>query len=350
MPLAAAVPAIISGAATVGTAVIGSRAAGKAAQTQSDAATKAAQMATDTANAGATDITNAGEGAATGVTTAAGNAAAGVTQAADQAATGIRLSADEANALLRSIYGDAITSLEPYKAAGTTALSQIRAGIAEGGEFNREFTAEDMEKYDPGYRFRLQEAQKALERSRSTGTLQSGGALKSLSRYQQGLASEEFNNAFNRFRANRADRYGILSNLTNIGQTATNTGIAAGQAYGSQAGRNIMDSGEFAGRMLYQGASDAGQFGLTGATAAGGFRTNAANNAANLRMRGTEIAGNAYTDAAASRAAGTMGSANAWAGTIPNLANIATSVWNNRRGGRGTGTGIYDVNGNYIGE
>jgi hypothetical protein len=63
---------------------------------------------------------------------------------------------------------------------------------------------------NPAYQFRQQEAQKALERSAaSRGGLLSGQFAKALQERSQGLASEEFGNAFNR-----------LSGVVGMGQNA----------------------------------------------------------------------------------------------------------------------------------
>jgi len=52
---------------------------------------------------------------------------------------------------------------------------------------------------DPNYQFRSAEGEKAIQRSAAAhGTLLSGGTLKSLERYRQGVASEEAGKAFDR--------------------------------------------------------------------------------------------------------------------------------------------------------
>ncbi len=72
----------------------------------------------------------------------------------------------------------------------------------------------------PGYEFRLGEGIKAAERSAAArGLLGSGGTLKAIQRYGEGLASSEYENYANR-----------LSALAGIGQTATNATSAAGQS------------------------------------------------------------------------------------------------------------------------
>ena len=93
----------------------------------------------------------------------------------------------------------------------------------------------------PGYDFRFNEGQRAIERSGAArGGLMSGGMGRELARYGQGFASGEFNNYANR-----------LASLAGIGQTATsNTGqlgsTAAGQIgqTSGQLGQTILAGGQ----------------------------------------------------------------------------------------------------------
>ena len=108
---------------------------------------------------------------------------------------------------------------------------------------------------DEGYQFRLNEGLKAQRANNAaSGLLLSGDAAREAQRYGEGLASNELNNAFQRQlttfgtkaddRANRlnvlrdiynsqvADRSGRFNRLAamaGIGQTATNSGVQAGQ-------------------------------------------------------------------------------------------------------------------------
>jgi hypothetical protein len=50
------------------------------------------------------------------------------------------------------------------------------------------------------------------------------------------MGSQEFQNAFNRFQAERSARLNPLQSLAGVGQTSTNALGAAGQAYASGAG------------------------------------------------------------------------------------------------------------------
>lgn len=121
-------------------------------------------------------------------------------------------------------------------------------------ELTRSFTNEDFVK-DPGYDFRLQEGQKALERSAAArGGLQSGGMMKALSQYGQNFASNEYGNAYNRFNNDRSNRFNRLSAIAGVGQTATNQVGQAGQNYANQAGSNMTSAANAQGASRMAGA------------------------------------------------------------------------------------------------
>jgi hypothetical protein len=120
-----------------------------------------------------------------------------------------------------------------------------------------------------GFQFRMKEGLQAIQRSAAAkGTLLTGGTLKDLNSWAQGLAAGEFDADFNR-----------LSGMASVG------GAAAGNqanAYG-QTGSNL-----------------GSLYGNTGAQLASGYQG----------------IGNA-------QAGGTVGAGNAWNGAIGNLGNIA---------------------------
>lgn len=106
---------------------------------------------------------------------------------------------------------------------------------------------------DPGYQFRMQEGQKALERSAAArGTLLTGGMLKDLGQYSQGLASQEYGNAYARrlgeytlansiYNQNQTNLFNRLSGIGGGGQTATSGLDTSG--YANAAAGNITDIG-----------------------------------------------------------------------------------------------------------
>lgn len=113
----------------------------------------------------------------------------------------------------------------------------------ESGEFLRDFSMADFEK-DPSYLFRQDEGRKAIEGGAAgRGGLLSGATLKALSKYGQGLASEEYGNAYNRYNANLDRRFNRLSGIAGTGQTATRDTAQMGSQVASNVGQNIIGAG-----------------------------------------------------------------------------------------------------------
>lgn len=196
---------------------------------------------------------------------AAGASAYGSSQqasAAKKAAQSQAGSADQATQLQRDIYEQTRFDQAPYREAGGQALNALSAGTQPGGYFNKpytgrygtEFTGKDFQT-DPGYQFRLREGLKALDRSAAgKGMLLSGGQVQAAERYGSGLASQEYGNAFNRFQvegtanynrvnSDRTNRFNRLASIAGLGQTANAQTQQAGQAFGTQAGENMVGAG-----------------------------------------------------------------------------------------------------------
>lgn len=157
----------------------------------------------------------------------------------------------------------------PWREAGQRALEQMSAGTTAGSEFNRDFTLADFTR-DPGYEFRMQQGQQALDRSAAArGGALGGAAIKAAQRYGQDFASNEYQNAYNRFNNDRTQRFNRLASLAGIGQTATRD--VAQQ--GTQVASNI------AGNMIGAGNSQAANYVATGNAVSG-----AANSLGNWAM------------------------------------------------------------------
>ena len=166
-----------------------------------------------------------------------GNALIGA-GAAKSAANTQAAAQQQANQLLAQQYQQQRADLQPYSAAGVNALSKFQ-GMADYTPFGTsQFQA------DPGYAFRLSEGQKALERSAAArGGLLSGGTGKRIAAYGQEAASQEYQNAFNRYQTERAAKLAPYQSLINTGQAS-----AAGQAnaagnYGTQAAQGLTNIG-----------------------------------------------------------------------------------------------------------
>lgn len=99
------------------------------------------------------------------------------------------------------------------------------------GSLTKRFSMADFEA-DPGYAFRQSGGQKAIERSAAArGGLLSGAALKGIERFGQGLASDEYLNAYNRFNNDQNNEFSRFSTLAGVGQTANNALQQAGNSY-----------------------------------------------------------------------------------------------------------------------
>jgi hypothetical protein len=126
---------------------------------------------------------------------------------------------------------------QPWLDAGKGALPQLSSMASTTPQFTQ---ADFLNNMDPAYQFDLQQGQQALERSAAAqGGLQSGGTLKALTQYAQGQASNEYQNAYNRYMNNQNTQFNRLASLAGIGQTA---GAQMGQAGENMAGNvgNIM--------------------------------------------------------------------------------------------------------------
>jgi hypothetical protein len=204
---------------------------------------------------------NAGAGAAGGKTladilpyTTAASVAGSVlgANAAQNAADAQTAAANAAIAQQQKNFETISAQQAPYRAAGYNTLNEI-AKLSSGqtptydymgnivkdadgkpvmqtgsGYFTKQFTPEDFSAgMDPGYAFRLQQGQMANQRAANVGGgALSGNTLKGLQDYTQGLASQEYGNAFNRFQTQRQNIYNTLASIAGIGQTgqtATNT-------------------------------------------------------------------------------------------------------------------------------
>lgn len=122
---------------------------------------------------------------------------------------------------------------KPYREAGKEALSVIREGI-KSGEFGPDSFKFDQNNWkDPGYQFRVTQGLKALtNRANAAGNSQSGAQQKALMAYGQDMASQEYQNSFNRAVTEHGlNQQGFrdLQSIANSGQNATNMMVNARQ-------------------------------------------------------------------------------------------------------------------------
>lgn len=172
--------------------------------------------------------------------------------AAGKAANAQQQAAAQASDTQRAIFERQVELQEPFRAAGLKGQNRLLEllGLSEDKNvpgYGKYATAEfgvDKFKTDPGYAFRMSEGMKALERSAAArGGLLSGATLKGTQRYGQDLASQEYQNAFNRYQAERTGTLNPYASLAGVAQSSANTlGQQAG-ALGQSLGANIIGAG-----------------------------------------------------------------------------------------------------------
>jgi hypothetical protein len=168
---------------------------------------------------------------------------------AQSAASTQAAAADRAAALQKEMFDEQKRLSEDYRQAGLTGQNRLMellglgddTGRARFGQYSRDFGMQDFQQ-DPGYTFRLGEGLRAMgHRAGARGGLISGQTMKGMEDYRQGLASQEYGNAFNRYQTNRANQLQPLGSLMSSGQAA-----AAGQA--AQAGQYGVNAGNMMGQ------------------------------------------------------------------------------------------------------
>lgn len=161
-----------------------------------------------------------------GVVGATGSVIAGGEQAS---------AANNATATQLQMYNQTRQDLAPFTQAGTGAVSQLQQllGLTGGGAQ----AASALAQY-PGYQFTMDQGVQALDRSAaSKGLLLSGGQLKDVTAYGQGLASTQYQNAVANISSLASLGENAGANTGNIGsslaQGAASAQLAAGTANAS---------------------------------------------------------------------------------------------------------------------
>ena len=138
---------------------------------------------------------------------------------ARNAANAQERSAGRAMDLQREQFNQTRADQMPWLQAGQSSLADLLRQM-QAGRFDPNVDPQSIAS-DPGFQFRMAEGQKALERSAAArGGLGSGAAMKSLQRFSQGLASDEYQNAWNRSQMDASNRFGRLAQMASFGQNA----------------------------------------------------------------------------------------------------------------------------------
>ena len=189
--------------------------------------------------------------AAIGATAAIGGALIASSGAKSAAKTQAQ-AAERAGDVQERMFERQVELQAPFREAGLTAQQQIMQLLGIGGDktaagygsMAKPFGTEQFQQ-DPGYAFRQAEGMKALERSAAArGNLLSGSTLKGVQRFGQDLASQEYQNAFNRYQVERAARLNPLQSLMGSGQSSANVLTGAAGSLGQGLANSELAAGQ----------------------------------------------------------------------------------------------------------
>ena len=128
---------------------------------------------------------------------------------------------DAANETQRYMFDQQRADTQPYRDAGSSALTQIQALLKNPNSVTKQ----------PGYQFGMQQGVNALENSAtSRGMTYSGQQAKALTQFGNDYGSSKIDQTYNR-----------LSNLAGLGQVGVDP--RAGANYATQAGNNMIGVG-----------------------------------------------------------------------------------------------------------
>jgi len=195
--------------------------------------------------------------------------------AAQKAADIQSAAAQNATALQGQMFNTINQQQAPYRTAGYNALNQL-GGMGAGqyqqydaagnpttmgtgsGYLTKQFGPADLQAgLAPNYDFMLQQGQMANQRAANVGGGAIGGnALQGLNKYTQDYAGNAYQNAFQNFQNQRTGIYNTLAGIAGIGQT--------GQTSTNQAATNLANAQSQLG-VGSAAAQAAGQVGTAGA-------------------------------------------------------------------------------------
>lgn len=167
--------------------------------------------------------------------------------------------ASQAEQLASNLFTENKDRNAPFLNAGTGAVNELAylegvGGSAQDGatgaqgSLNTPFTYQDLYK-DPSYDFRLNQGLNSLQASAAArGTLNSGAGLKAVNNYAQDYASQEYQNAFNRYQTQNQNVYSRLAGLAGIGQNAASADQNAGKDYEGVSTQNLWNSANSSAR------------------------------------------------------------------------------------------------------
>jgi len=167
-------------------------------------------------------------------------------------------------------YGGQLLSPVSKEVTDYDALNTAVEEVLKGQELPSDFGALterfDLTKFeeDPGYQYRQQQAQQALERGMAAQGVTLGGGgfgninpqvAKALQEQSQGMASQEYGSAYNRYTQDNLNQYNMLAGLAGYGQVGLGNMTNAGSQFATNSGN--LTTGLASAQMNAQMAADA---------------------------------------------------------------------------------------------
>jgi|WetSurMetagenome_2_1015567.scaffolds.fasta_scaffold00310_24 hypothetical protein len=123
------------------------------------------------------------------------------------------------------------------------------------GSLLKDFSAEDFQ-VDPGYQFRKDQGNKAIDNKLAAmGGVQSGLALKDAMTFNQGLAAQEYQGAFDRYMTQKGYKTNTLFNMAGTGQRAADNISQNNNQFGANVSNALAQKGQAQQDAIYQGAN-----------------------------------------------------------------------------------------------
>jgi hypothetical protein len=165
--------------------------------------------------------------------------ASAASKAAKAQAAATKYAAD----IQRQNYTDSLAALQPSINAGNTARDYQLGSLVLPGGIDRA-SAEAAFRESPGYDFALKTGQNQVQTSAAAGgRLFSGGTLKALDRYGQGMADQQFGTWYDR-----------LSGLSGAGNGSTGTAVNLGTTTAGNLGNLAVQGGNDRASSFINGA------------------------------------------------------------------------------------------------
>lgn len=133
---------------------------------------------------------------------------------------------------------------KPWREAGASSLADIMKGFGDGGYFNHQFNASDLKaNLAPNYDFMLQQGQGATTNMANAMGGLGGNSLKAINDYTQNYAQNAYQQAYTNYTANQTNIFNRLASIAGLGQTAGSNQTTGASQFGASIGNSMMGAG-----------------------------------------------------------------------------------------------------------